>query len=107
MPTRILDTDGFQEVAKKIFKDFDLNQSCTVTGWVQFEDLSTKPKGEMVLKELERLDSVDNIRPAGKRMVRRRKRWPDSIGDYIAGKAFRWKKVIVDNEVKYTIWRTQ
>lgn len=106
--TRIFDTDDYAETARKIFYKFELNQSCTILGWVDDE---VQPKGELVLDEIKRLDKAENFvgRASGGKMIRKRKIEPDSIGDYVAGKIFKWKKVVITDtsELKYTIWRKQ
>jgi len=101
---RIYDTDDYAECARKIFYQFDVNQSCTIVGWV---DEEIKPKGQLILDEIARLDKAENFKSQGKKMIRRRKVAPDSIGDYVAGKIFRFKSQIQGNEVKFVIWRMQ
>lgn len=105
--TRIFADDSIKEAASKIYNDFLINQSCTICGFERIEEFRLEEKGLLVCNELRRLDSVDNLRPMGKKMTRRRKILPDSIGGYVAHKIFKFKRVIVESEVRYTIWRVQ
>lgn len=104
---RIYEEDDYLQIAEKIFKQFELNQSCVVTGWVQLEDGKTKPKGEMVIDELRRMDKDEYLQPQGKKMIRKRKYEPNSVGGWLAQPIFKWQSVILDKDVKYTIWRKQ
>lgn len=95
---KILKTDNAEHTALIIFEKLELNASVTVYGFEVDE-----PKGELVIKELQRLDILKNCR-SGKR---RRVRAENQIGDYVAQKAFKWAKRIVDNKIRFDIWRIQ
>lgn len=105
---RVYDTDDYLDVAKKIFNEFEVGQSCTVKGVVIDEDnKEIFTKGEMVLKELRRLDSLVNVSiTEGGRLRRKRKILPNSIGGYVAHKIFKW--AILEGSLEYyNIWRIQ
>ena len=104
--TRVFHEDSVKETARKIYHEFEVNQSCTVIG-LEFDGEKVICKGEEVCKELRRLDTLENVRPMGKKMTRRRKSLPNSIGGYVAHKIFRYDKVTVDSDIRYTIWRVQ
>ena len=111
----IYDTDTWKQAADKIWSDgFVVDQSCSIFG-IEFYKGDAWGKGELVVKELERLDKDKNVMigASGKKM-RKRKFIPGSIGGYIAHKIFRYKEHrIIDptgvkgNTVKMNIWRAQ
>lgn len=103
---KIYDVDTPQEIAKKIYEQFDVMASCSVYGFVVTEE-KIIPKGELVLQEIKRLDELENISYFGKKKVRKYKYRKDSIGGTLAQKIFTWEKRIVDSEPRYTIWRFQ
>ena len=109
--SRVYETDNYIDTANKIFNHFEINQSCNVIGWTYITVLDEyKAKGELVLKELEDMDRKQNFDKSrsDRRVRRRRVKLPNSIGDYVAQKIFRWK---IDkssiNKPKYAIWRVQ
>ncbi len=113
---QILPTDSVILMATKMFFDYQVGQSATVSGFIEMPDDSTVAKGELVLEEIRRLDLVENFTDGfrgkgsrGKNIQRRkRKRMPENtIGDYLCQKTFKWKKNIINNQVRYTIWRIQ
>lgn len=105
MPVRIYAEDTYAEVANKIFFEFELNQSCAITGLVRDGD-EIEAKGKYVLDQLRWLDEKHNTTPAADgRRRRKRKLINDSIGGYAAHKIFKFK--ITDNGTKYSIWRIQ
>lgn len=106
MEIRVYDNETVQEIAYKIYQSFEIFQSCKVTGFIQ-DGRRMEAKGELVLKEIDRLDRLDNVRKMGEKMTRKRKKPPNTVGGYVAHKIFQWEKNIVDNEVRYTIWRIQ
>lgn len=106
MSVKIYDTDTVEEIAEKIFNYFDVGASCTVSGFEILEN-GVVAKGELVLKELERLDEINNCRYAAGKKIRNYKYKKNSIGGTIAQKIFSWDKRISDKEPKYTIWRFQ
>jgi len=103
--------DTVQASARKIFEHFEVGQSCTITGFVIMPDDSIDEKGKLVCDELIRLDFVENFNRSGSTrgngMRRRRIRPENSIGDYLRKKTFQWQRKIIDNQVRYTIWRIQ
>lgn len=106
-PTRIYDTDTILQTATKIFKHFELNQSCTITGFM-LNDKEVKSKGEEVLKVIEKLDIEENtIKATDGRVRRKRKILANTIGGFVAQKIFRYDKKIVDKEPRVSIWRIQ
>lgn len=110
--TQIYDNDTWRQISKKIFELFEVNQSCSIYGY-EIIGNEVYPKGELVVKELIRLDREENVcvSSLGKNS-RRRKILPDSIGGYVAHKIFRFKKFNINDEqtgkqIKYVIWRVQ
>ena len=95
--------DNYEDIAYTIFHDFDINQSCSITGWVTMDN-KVFPLGELVIEHLRKLDNIENTTDG---RSRKRKVLPDSIGGFVAQKIFRFKKVKDDNHFKYTIWRVQ
>lgn len=91
-------------LAQQIFYDYVINQSVTIKG---FEN--EVPVGELVCKELERLDVEVNCQSAGEGRPPRRKRYkpPNTIGGFVEHKIFKWKQEIRDKKMVYTIWRIQ
>lgn len=109
----IYDTDTWKQVADKIWSDgFVVDQSCSVFG-IELYKGEAWGKGELVIKELERLDAAQNvIKTANGKNMRKRKKIEGSIGGYIAHKIFRFKEhrikdEIKGNTVKMNIWRVQ
>lgn len=111
MPEFVLKTDDWKESARKIFYTFDCGMNCGIEGFVIMPDDELKPKGELVLEEIERLDKVENFKfngtSKGNGLRRKRIKPENTIGDYLRNKTFKWEKRILDNKVKYTIWRIQ
>lgn len=107
MEAIIIQTDDYKTMAKTIFNHFIVGQSTKVIGTL-IEDTPAgkrlKEKGEAVIEYLDWLDKQENFNKDGKR---KRTRIPDSIGGFVAHKIFRYKRVISNDEVKYTIWRMQ
>lgn len=99
---RIYDTDTLDDIASKIFNDFDVMAFCTIFGFLTVGE-KLVPKGEIVLRKIKEMDIAKNV-PGGKRKNVYKK---DSIGGCIAQKIFTWEKRIVDKDVRYTIWRYQ
>lgn len=97
------------EIATIIWKNLNVGESVIVTGFVKyFEEMDMKPRGELVLRELERIDKFENIRYINVNKKQRKYKFlPDAIGGPIAQKIFKWDKHIVDSEIRYTIWRFQ
>lgn len=106
--TRVYESDSYDVMAKKIYSNFDVGQSCSILGFL-LEKEDPVPKGLRVLEELERLDNFNNMARARDGKWRRRRVKPeDSIGDFTAQKQWRFKKSIVNgSKIKYDIWRTQ
>jgi hypothetical protein len=103
---RILETDDYITMAQKIYETFDVHHSCTIKGLVLDRDKEVYiPKGELVLEQINRLDIAENYDKFGRR--RRRVKPVNSIGDYVAGKIFKYEQRIKDKKVIYLIWRVQ
>lgn len=109
--TRLLQTDSWQEMAKKIYENFEVLQSCSVSGFICEEEKRLTglkrdevfAKGQVVWDEITRMDREENFTKAGRR---KRRYLPMSNGAEIANKLFRYS--IVNNPVpKWTIWRVQ
>lgn len=100
---RVLLNDTAYDTAYKIYTFFVVNQSCNVRGMVLVDD-EPVPKGEIVLKELQALDTFDNVNSLNRR---KRVKPANSIGDYVAQKMFIWEMRIQDKKPIYTIWRKQ
>lgn len=98
----ILKSDSAFDTAIKIFEELEVHQSVTVYG-LEREDDDVLAKGEIVVKEMIELDLAKNC----KNGKRRRVRAENQIGDFVAQKAFKWAKRIVDDKVRYDIWRIQ
>lgn len=92
------------EMAYVIFYNMDLLVSCKIEGVENFNG-KWKPKGEIVCDLLWEYDRKFNVREKSEHRIRRKP--PQSIGGYLADKIFRWKYEIIDNDVKYSIWRIQ
>lgn len=105
--TRIYEHDSYIEIAEKIYKQFVVGQFCTVTGFLQV-GTGVEAKGQMVLQSIEQMDIRHNMMIGkDKRPRRKRVKLPNTIGDHVAQKTFRWEKRRDDNELKVTIWRIQ
>lgn len=95
------------EMAKIIFKEFELNQSCVIYGFIG-EGRDLKRKGEAVLEEVDRLDTAHNKADMGQGRMRRKRVVPqNTIGGYVAHKIWRFKHEIIDSNPKTSIWRIQ
>jgi len=107
---RIYDTDTLEETARKIFEEFEVNQSCTLRG-VEFVEAERKvyAKGKMVLAQLEYLDRIANTQKRGTRggFARIQRKPSNCIGGYLAHKLFRWSEETLNGEPCVTIWRIQ
>lgn len=106
--TRVYESDSFDEMARKIYNNFEIGQSCSITGFLM-NITDPVPKGLMVVQEIERMDKYNNMHcnSRDRKWRRRRVKPEDSIGDYTAQKQWRFKKTVIDNKIKYDIWRTQ
>jgi len=108
---QILATDNYHEVARKMFYEYQVGQSCTVAGICETKEGEIMPKGEAACNELRKLDRIENfVSNKGARgggMRRRRDRPDNQIGDYIANKAFRYSHRGSGAQIKYMIWRVQ
>lgn len=103
---RIYETDDYMTMAEKIYKDFEVNQSCTVKGFIVDEKRDEViPKGKLVLDHIKLLDTDEHVGKSGLR--RKRVKPVNSIGDYVAGKIFKWEERIKDRKIIYLIWRMQ
>ena len=107
MDNRVFAEDSVEDTARKIFYYFELNQSCSVVGWV-YSAGRTHKKGDLVLENIKRLDEIENCTGDGKGNSRRKRVIPpNTIGGFVAHKIFRYSRVMVDNEPKINIWRIQ
>jgi hypothetical protein len=106
--TEIYKDDDYLDMALKIYESFSVNQSVNIVGLVQdLEKDVVEEKGKMVLDLLNRYDKQDNIKSAGPRMCRKYVYLENAVGGPLAHKIFKWRRVVVDNKPKYTIWRIQ
>ena len=101
---RLYETDDYMTMADKIYHSFEVNQSCTVKGFVICEDNEPIPKGKMVLDHIEGLDRAENYNSSKRR---KRVKPPNSVGDFVAGKIFKWEERIHDRKIIILIWRMQ
>ena len=106
---KIYDTDTVADIATKIFEKFDVHNSVTIFGFLLDESTEhLAPKGELVWNELEKMDFNLNCRMSQDAKKLRNYKWAkDSIGGPIAHKIFRKDVKIIDNQPRWTIWRTQ
>lgn len=100
--------DDYLDIAIKIYNHFEVFQSCAVTGFVHDPDLmQSYEKGKLVYDQLVKLDQMDNTKFFGDKLIRKHKRPADCIGGYTAHKQFRFKRVKLENDFKWTFWRIQ
>lgn len=101
--------DDCREIALVIFRDFEVNQSCSIRGFIEYGVDNLMTKGSKVVHELEKLDTLQNMtRVKGtKEWRRKRVKLPNTVGDYVHQKTFKWKQEIRNKEMIYTIWRIQ
>lgn len=101
-------TDDYLDIAIKIYNHFEVYQMCNVKGFVHDAELMKGyEKGQLVHNELVRLDSLDNEKFHGTKKIRKNKRPANAIGGYIAHKIFRFQRVHLGDDVKWTFWRVQ
>lgn len=106
MPVKIYETDSVEDIAKKIFFDFEVGASCSIYGFVVGSE-QMKAKGELVWEEIRRLDDLHNCRDFGGKRVRKYEYRKGAIGGTIAQKIFTFEKRIIDKDIRYMIWRFQ
>ncbi len=106
MSIKIYDTERPDEIAKKIYYQFEVHQSCTIFGFYKGED-DLVPKGEVVMDYIKTYYEIEFCYSRGESITRKFKFKPNSIGGPIAHKIFTWDKKIINNEIRYTIWRVQ
>ena len=106
MDTRIYDTMTSNEIAYIIFQYFQVDQSCTVTGFEKIDGRHNH-KGKYVLDSLLVMDRAENMFLTKQGMKRKAKKWANSVGGHKASKCFRWDFKMIDNEPRYIIWRVQ
>lgn len=109
---RVLDTDNADEMADKIFFHFEVLQSCAIQGWIQIQmpdgDIQVLSKAEEVVRILNGLDEEHNcLKSADGRKRRKQVKFENSIGGYVSQKIFKFSRGMVDDHVRYTIWRIQ
>lgn len=108
MATRVFDTDTWFETGQKCFYAMDVHQIVVVKGLERIDEHTILEKGKLVLEELERLDKLENFNNIGAGRMRRKKVKPvNTIGGELAHKIFKWKREVIENEPRYTIWRLQ
>jgi hypothetical protein len=101
--TRIYETDDYLTIGDKVYNSFEVNQSCTVKGFI-LDGEDVIPKGKLVLQHIERLDVAEHYNKQGRR---KRVKPANSIGDYVAGKIFCYEERIKDKKIIFLIWRKQ
>lgn len=106
MSIKIYDTEKPEDIARKIYEQFDVHQSCTIMGFYKGEE-DLIPKGKVVMDIIEMLYSLEFCRDKGGKQYRVYSYKPNSVGGPIAHKIFTWDKKIINNEIRYTIWRVQ
>lgn len=96
------------EIAVILFRDFDVMQSMTVKGFITDENRRVERKGQLVLDELETLDSKYNYGNSETGKPRRKRvKPPNTIGGYVAQKIWKYKHDIIDQIPRTIIWRIQ
>ena len=98
------------EIAREIFHDFELNQSCTISGMIIDDHIeAVRAKGEIVCELLRQLDVEFNYSQAKGDKTPRRKRvmLPNTIGGFVAQKIFRYKSEKRGDYIVYVIQRIQ
>jgi hypothetical protein len=93
-------------IAKYIFESFEKLESCVIKGFKVDGDNLT-PRGEIVIKEIEALDKFHNFAVQKRGMYRKRYKPPDTIGDSLSHKTFKYQKTILESVIRYQIWRIQ
>ena len=106
MSAKIYSTDNANEIASKIYFNFDVLDSCCVYGFeIDMKEQKLMPKGEMVMAIIEKLYQKDFINSSGNRKY---KTFGENVvGGPVAHKAFKFDKKIVEMEPRYIIWRLQ
>lgn len=108
MDKQLLETGTIADIAREIFYNFEINQSATISGFVTNVDtMEIFTRGEKIIENLERLDVTENFRNEGKRMRRKQVKLPNTVGGFVAQKAFKWSSEKRGNTVIYRIWRIQ
>lgn len=115
MAVRILPDDTWNDIAIKIYRDFEVGQSCAITGFfvpipefagADIDINKIQEKGLLVWDKIREMDRHDNINENGKRKVRYAGK--NTIGGVLAGKIFQYNRVVIDKATpKWTIWRLQ
>lgn len=100
---QILSTDTYYEMAKKIYYQFEVGQSCTIKGFIWRKELPYA-KGSGVLEELERMDKEEHTNIEGRR---KRVKPKHTVGGYAKDKMFKYKRETRNGILMYTIWRLQ
>lgn len=97
------------EIAVILFRDFDVMQSMTIKGFVTDENRRIERKGQLVLDELEAMDSkaFNCTKKSDGRPRRKRVKPPNTIGGYVAQKIWKYKHDIIDQIPRTIIWRIQ
>lgn len=103
---KIYDTDTHDVIAKKMWDYLDVGDFVVVRGLVLVE-LVMESKGDLVLRELERLDTETNFYVSKGKKNRKYKFKNNSVGGPIAHKIFTFDKKVVEKEPRVTIWRFQ
>lgn len=115
---RIFEDDSVNEIARKIFEDFKVFDSCTITGFVMLNEngMITKDKnlasdviekGDAVWQQLKKLDKFKYMQIYGKKLTRIRTYVPNSIGGFVSQPIFRHNRRKDGDTIKWAIWRHQ
>ena len=115
---KVYEDDSVEETARKIFEDFTVLQSCTITGYCMLNEnkgvtkdknlcVDVAEKGELVWQRLRKLDEGKYARLYGKKLVRIRTKIPNSIGDFVSQPIFSHHRRKDEEIVKWAIWRRQ
>lgn len=106
-----LDCCSVNEIAKIVYNDFAVLQSCTIKGYVMSGkngEETAMYKGIAVVEDLKVMDRIDHIRAYGTKRVRRQMKFvADSIGGPVSQKIFRFSTRINDKIPCVSIWRIQ
>lgn len=108
MSVKIYDTDSPYQIALKIYKDFEVLNSCTIYGFYMDEAKQKLiPKGEIIMDLIKDMYESEYIDIKEKTRHRKFKYRNNSVGGPISHPIFTFEKRIVDMEPRYTIWRFQ
>lgn len=107
--TRVYEHDTVEDMAQKIFRQFEVMQSCKVEGFIpDMINEHLHEKGKLVWERIIELDRQENFEAHVKGGSKRKRTvYENSNGAALAHKIFRWSREFRNNKLVYTIWRMQ